>query len=382
MKCTVCGGDLVETRYGGKIAYECDSCHGHTVTYPAFRSICGSKEFANALWAQAKFSCSTVGIQCPGCGQWMRKVNVRENAIHLELDICTRCQQIWFDPQELEQVPQQTQTSPVVPAVNRTSSGTTSHDREVEDAQVDKCNPLQTVAAVLGFPVELKAPAKERHPWLTWGIAALCIWLFFLTTLGDAMQVIRTWGYIPAEWGRHGGATIFTSMFLHGGWLHLLGNLYFLFIFGDNVEDMLGHAKYAIMLLCSGLCATLTHTLFDPGSTIPCVGASGFISGIIACYAVCFPHVRLRYLLRFGLFFRWVTLPAWGAFLIWFLLQLAMGYFSDKQAGGTAYMAHVGGFIPGLFYAIIYRIHAHFQCKKAERMFLSRKKTSSLFVEK
>ena len=155
---------------------------------------------------------------------------------------------------------------------------------------------------------------------------------------------------------------LLSSMFLHGGIWHLVGNLYFLLICGDNVEDEFGKGKYILLLLASGLCASLLHALFDPRTEIPCVGASGFISGVIACYAVCFPRVRLSFALMsrsvFGAILarrNWFSIPAWGAFALWVVLQIVMAFLPRPGGGGVAYLAHIGGALPGLLFAFYHR---------------------------
>ena len=212
------------------------------------------------------------------------------------------------------------------------------------------------------MPVELDAPECRRLPLVTWGIALICI-LVFALTFPHLRETVNAWGFIPAEWTRKCGLTLLTSMFLHGGVWHLIGNLYFLLIFGDNVEDEFGKCKYILLLLASGLCASAFHALFDPRTMIPCIGASGFISGVIACYAVCFPKARLSFLLVSRSLFAslmlrrcWFSLPAWGAFAIWLLLQILMSSRLRSLTGGVAYLAHIGGALPGVIYAIWFRL--------------------------
>lgn len=212
------------------------------------------------------------------------------------------------------------------------------------------------------MPVEIDAPECRRLPLITWGLALICI-LVFALTVSDLREIVNTWGFIPAEWSRKYGFTIFSSMFLHGGVWHLVGNLYFLLIFGDNVEDEFGKFKYILLIIASGVCAVACHTLFDPRTMTPCIGASGFISGVIAAYAICFPQAKLSFLLLSrslitSLIFRrcWFSLPAWGAFAIWIILQILMASQLHSLGGGVAYLAHIGGALPGLIYAIWYRL--------------------------
>ena len=168
-------------------------------------------------------------------------------------------------------------------------------------------------------------------------------------------MIAKDWGLIPAECFRNNGATFITSMFLHGGIAHLIGNMYFLLIFGDNVEDALGKPLYLLLMLASGLAAGLLHIILFPTSTVPCIGASGFISGIIAAYAVFFPDVTISLCMRYFLIFRWFGIPAWGAFVLWILLQGIMAMLSFHIDAGVAFGAHIGGAIFGLAIGFLLR---------------------------
>jgi hypothetical protein len=141
-----------------------------------------------------------------------------------------------------------------------------------------------------------------------------------------------------------------TSMFLHGGWMHLIGNMWYLWIFGDNVEDRLGHVPYLLFYVAAGLAAALVHYLTDPHSTVPTVGASGAIAGVLGGYAVAFPRARVITLVPlFPFFVQVMALPALLVLGLWFVLQFFNGALSLGGAGGgIAFWAHVGGFVFGL----------------------------------
>jgi membrane associated rhomboid family serine protease len=142
---------------------------------------------------------------------------------------------------------------------------------------------------------------------------------------------------------------VVTSMFLHGGWMHLGGNMLFLWVFGDNVEDILGHAKYLVFYLLGGMAASFAQVLMNPGSTIPMVGASGAIACVMGAYLVKFPHAKVVMLTWFIFIFTF-DVPAWLMLVYWFALQLFGGYGSlaESAQGGTAFFAHVGGFVAGI----------------------------------
>ncbi|HVP37407.1 MAG TPA: rhomboid family intramembrane serine protease [Terriglobales bacterium] len=150
--------------------------------------------------------------------------------------------------------------------------------------------------------------------------------------------------------------TLFTAMFLHGGFLHLLGNMLYLWIFGDNVEDRLGKFKFILLYLVSGLIAGLSQVLISPKSTVPMIGASGAIAGVLGAYMVGFPYAKVLTLVFFGFFARIIRIPAFFVLGFWFILQIiyALPSLGVQNAGGVAFFAHIGGFLAGilLFYML------------------------------
>jgi membrane associated rhomboid family serine protease len=145
-------------------------------------------------------------------------------------------------------------------------------------------------------------------------------------------------------------SNLFTSMFLHGSWLHLLGNMWFLWLFGNNIEDSMSRARYLVFYLVSGLAAALAQVVTNPDSGVPMVGASGAISGVMGAYLVLYPTVRVFTVLPLGFFFTTIALPAWVMLGYWMLLQFVGGLtaIGGKPGGGVAFWAHVGGFVAGL----------------------------------
>lgn len=145
-----------------------------------------------------------------------------------------------------------------------------------------------------------------------------------------------------------GFGTLISSMFLHGGWMHLAGNMLFLWIFGDNIEDEMGHIPYLLFYIVSGIAAGLIQVGAAPGSTIPTVGASGAIAGVMGSYLLLFPKARVDILLILIVFFRIFPVPAWILLAVWFGMQFVGGIGADLSAGGVAYWAHAGGFAAGI----------------------------------
>ena len=144
-------------------------------------------------------------------------------------------------------------------------------------------------------------------------------------------------------------SNIFTAMFVHAGWIHVIGNMLFLWVFGDNVEDILGHGKYLLFYLLCGMAAAIAQMAIDPFSRVPMVGASGAIAGVMGAYLVKFPRSRVVMLFWFFFFFTF-DLPAWFMLIYWFALQFfgGVGSMAEASQGGTAFFAHVGGFVAGI----------------------------------
>jgi membrane associated rhomboid family serine protease len=152
-------------------------------------------------------------------------------------------------------------------------------------------------------------------------------------------------------------ATILTSMFMHGGWLHLLGNMWFLWVFGNNIEDSTGRFRFVAFYLLCGIVAALTQSVLNPGSRVPMVGASGAISGVMGAYVVLFPKVRVHMLIFLGFYITTIVVPAYLMLGYWFLLQILGGGLA-KEMGGTAFWAHVGGFAAGMVLVFPFRSRA------------------------
>ena len=203
------------------------------------------------------------------------------------------------------------------------------------------------------FPIRDHNPSG-RTPYVVYALIAANV-LIFLSYVG-IMDDYRTlysfysdWAITPARVsdGRH-VETLVTSMFLHGGWMHLGGNMLFLWIFGDNLEDEMGHFKFAAFYLACGVAAGLIHVFSAPGSQVPTVGASGAIAGVLGGYLLLYPKAKVDVLVIFIVFFRIFPIPAWIMLGLWFVMQLFGGIGADPDTGGVAYWAHIGGFIAGL----------------------------------
>ena len=203
------------------------------------------------------------------------------------------------------------------------------------------------------FPIRDHNPSGGR-PYVVYALIAINVAVFLLQLpySGNDRALAGFWGNFalyPAAVTRDGDYTgILTSMFLHAGWMHIGGNMLFLWIFGDNLEDQMGHVGFLIFYLACGILAALAHIYSAPGSTVPTVGASGAIAGVMGGYLLLFPRARVDVVVIIVIFFRVFTLPAWVMLGIWFALQVFGGFSTPAQGGGVAFWAHAGGFIAGI----------------------------------
>src|SRR6478735_1496488 len=201
------------------------------------------------------------------------------------------------------------------------------------------------------IPLRDVIPSRTT-PYITITIILLngLAWLFELSLPHETLNAFLTvYGVVPAYFAP---ATLITSMFLHGSWSHVLGNMWYLWIFGDNVEDRVGHGRFIVFYLLCGIVAALGQVFADPNSTLPTIGASGAIAGVMGAYFVLYPQSRVLTLIPWIIFWEIVELPAIFLLGFWFLMQLfsagAIAATANGQQGGVAFMAHVAGFLMGI----------------------------------
>jgi membrane associated rhomboid family serine protease len=198
------------------------------------------------------------------------------------------------------------------------------------------------------FPIGDDNSSRRTFPVVTYGLIALNL-IFFFAELNGGEAFIQQWAFVPRRFLANPGGdfvTLLTSMFMHAGWLHLLGNMLYLWIFGDNVEDRFGHLKFLVFYLICGFAATFAQLAFSSESNIPNLGASGAIAGVLGAYIVLFPKSRVNVLMGRGV----IPMPALVVIGLWIVLQFVSGIGSisnTAETGGVAYMAHIGGFIAG-----------------------------------
>ncbi|MHA6263770.1 rhomboid family intramembrane serine protease [Arenibacterium sp. CAU 1754] len=207
------------------------------------------------------------------------------------------------------------------------------------------------------FPIRDHNPSG-RTPYVVYALIAANV-LVFVSYLGilnnprALYQFFDVWAIVPAEISSGVGFhTMVTSMFLHAGFLHLAGNMLFLWIFGDNLEDEMGHLGFLLFYLAAGLGAGLIHVITGPSSVVPTVGASGAIAGVMGGYLLLFPKAKVDVLVIFIIFFKVFPMPAWVMLGLWFAMQFIGSVGTNADIGGVAYWAHTGGFVVGLLIAI------------------------------
>lgn len=227
------------------------------------------------------------------------------------------------------------------------------------------------------LPITDENAGTTLRPYVTWGLIALCLAVFLYEMILPMRQLgmlLWQFGAIPVEI-THGQDlfTIVSSMFLHLSWLHLAGNMLYLYVFGNNIEDAMGHLRYLLFYLLCGIAAVLAHAALAPGNPYPMIGASGAVSGVMGAYIVLFPHGKVGVLI----FVRKVDLPAWSVIGFWFAMQLYFAFLTlgKTGGGGVAFGAHVGGFIAGAALVFLFRNkeavarqHAKFRANTSETM--------------
>lgn len=354
--CPKCAAALQTIRQSEGIYYYCYECHGRAVTIPQIRRTSGDK-FASALTRKVNTAAEISSYTCPFCSLTMKRFEIANP--EMTLDSCKSCIAIWFEAGKFEELPEGVIESPdtiLLNALEVEAKEKMKASAALEDGIAGEApdEDWKWIPAMLGFPVKYDSHEMKSWPWATWSlsllIALISFWAF--TDLEDAVE---KFGMIPAEIWRYGGATMITSFFIHAGFFHLFGNLYFFLLFAGSVEDTVGRWRFLGLIFLSTIVGDISHTLFDPHSTEPCIGASGGISGVLIFYALEFPRARLGFLLFVYWRFTWIRIPAWCAFVLWFLLQLVGVGMQRAGLSHVSSLAHVGGVTTGFVLWLLWR---------------------------
>jgi len=275
----------------------------------------------------------------------------------IKVEVCRICEFVWFDAGETQALQARPLPKPkpqvVLPQEAREAIALAKVQQLAEQARgsdFDSAPPdewWKSIAAFFGMPVEFDAPAKKRRPVVTWFLAGLIV-TASVHAFFHLHEAVQLFGLIPAQAFRLHGLTFITSFFLHAGIIHLVGNMYFLLVFGDDVENFLGPLRYIALIAIAAFVGDLLHIASAPASTIPCIGASGGIAGVITFYALAFPQAKIGFLWRYFYYFRWIRLPAWFVFVLWILFQIIGAYEQKIGISSVSSFAHLGGAAVGV----------------------------------
>ena len=357
LPCPHDGTPMERVRSSAGTMWECGSCAGRAATLGLLRKV-QDRAAVNQLWSAARGAPVQGERPCPSCERGMNVVGIDDAAgQHLELDVCLSCHFVFFDPGELDRTPAKPAAPPggdheELPMEARRALALAKAEAIKKSTESrmggEAVHPALWTAAIFGLPVELGQHRLSKVPVITWALAGVTLLLgALLFTVGDLEAAVAGWGLIPEEWSRKAGVTLITAFFLHAGWFHLLGNLYFWVTFGDNLEEVLGRGRYALLLGGAALAGGFAYVLTASDPAMPAIGASGGISGLLVAYCIRFPRAHLG-IVSAATFFRMVRIPVWAFLGIWLLYQVVGLALVDYTGTSIAYWAHLGGAAVGL----------------------------------
>lgn len=346
LRCPHCQERLASERGPAGVQWTCSNCRGEGLTVPVLRRAVAAGA-VHALWRSAQDAPASPR-PCAACRRPMHLVTLATAEGDLHLDVCRTCQFVWFDADEMARLPAAPPATPPPsrPKPSREAAiagvGPAMRRAEVDSRPIWQKPHLWPAA--LGLPVELH-PERRTMPWLTWSTAALVTVVSLLAFADDRWFDLA---FVAATPSRLGGITLVTCFFLHASVWHLLSNLWFLWVFGDNVEEFLGRTGWLLLVVASTLAGSLLHMLGAPDPEVPCVGASGGIAGLLTFYALRFPRTKLGLCLWFRFIPIWLAMPAWVAFTLWILLQFVLLAMQVNGLCNVSALAHLGGSAVGL----------------------------------
>jgi membrane associated rhomboid family serine protease/Zn-finger nucleic acid-binding protein len=363
--CPRCHQALFRAEEAGGISWECQICGGKAMGLGLLRKTIGEIQAAQ-IWGRQFTGEDRDGCSCPMCTHLMKEVTVAMVPGPLTVDICQPCGFVWFDAGECEFIPPPPPPAHVLGQIDRSrmsdeqieSLALVEAQRLADEERARDPSPLEdwkTLPGLFGLPVEVEAPEEARFPWAT-AMTAFVIATVSITAFFNLKPTIQQYGLIPQQAWRDHGLTFLTSFFLHGSAWHLLGNLYFLIVFGRGVERDVGPWRWLLLFFAAGVMGDLLDIALDPRGDLPTIGASGGISGILAYYAFKFPEAKLAIFFRISIvYFRWVEFPAWVGFLVWIALQAVGASRQMAGQGEVASLAHLGGVAVGVIFWLTWR---------------------------
>lgn len=352
--CPGCKTSLTKSSNTLGLFWVCPSCDGRAVALEVVRKAI-PRPIVNSLWQRARSGQYPGSRKCPACKRTMTEVPIISREKTEYLDVCTGCHFIFFDPKEYERLPK-------LPIAKEPKDDLSPKAREAlalaqlevlkkdqEAKEMGESRPdhwWEIIPAIFGLPIEYNHTSLIHLPFATW---ALAVFIAFVNIYfyGNLEELITNWGLVPAELGRHFGFTFISSFFLHAGLIHMIVNLYFLLVFGDNTEDVLGKKQYLLLVAIATFAGHIAHILGDPRTTVPCVGASGGISGIMAYYCLRFPKASVGFLWYYRF---WIRLPVGVMFALWILSQILQAFWQVSGFTSVSALAHLGGASIGILF--------------------------------
>ncbi|HEX2240970.1 MAG TPA: rhomboid family intramembrane serine protease [Actinomycetota bacterium] len=351
--CPECRTSLTEARTSRGIFWHCANCDGRAIGISLLRRLV-ERPYVASLWGQVAEHGLPGGRPCPFCGNAMTTSPSSDN-LKDQIDVCMQCQVAWFDAREFERAPALPEPPPpelsqeALEALGRMQSAAIARSPRFTPETLSAEETLIAASAVFALPVEEEAGWLKHNPWVSWAIAGLVTIAGIVGLLRS--DLIREFGLLPAEPFRLGAATFLTSLFLHAGWLQLAASIYFLVLFGDNVEDYLGSGNYLMLLFIAGVVGGILHVLFTTDELTPAVGASPAIAGIVVFYALQFPNTKIRYMHTV----RWHAMPASAALALWLGGQIFTTRPEFLRVGTSSVWIYIGGAATGILFWRVFR---------------------------
>lgn len=334
----------------------CPSCDGRAVSLEVVRKAV-PRPIVNRLWQRARSGQYTGNRKCPACKRSMSEVPIIIRNKTEYLDVCIGCHFIFFDTKEyehLQKIPVATEPKEELSQKAKEALALARLEilkKDQESEEMGESSPdhwWEIIPGIFGLPIEYNYTSLKHQPLATW---ALAVFIAFVTLYfyRDLETVITNWGLIPGEPWRHYGFTFISSFFLHAGLIHLIANLYFLLVFGDNTEDVLGKKHYLLLLATATFVGHIAHILGDPRTTVPCVGASGGISGVLAYYCLRFPKASVGFLW----YVKWIRIPVGYMLALWIFAQLLQAFWQVSGFSSVSALAHLGGTTVGITFWLL-----------------------------